>query len=259
MSIITLLTDFGLADYYVGVMKGVIKKINSDVSLIDISHDIPPQNIIAGRFCLINSLAYFPDQTIHLVVIDPGVGSNRRGIIIKYQKGYIIVPDNGLINGIFEEEEIIEIIEIKNCQYWLRSDPSFTFHGRDIFAPVAAYLAKGIPLDYFGEKIDRASLIKDQFFPYQLTDQGIIGYLQYIDHFGNLITNIPANLLKHKSWKIVINNQEIMNYNTYNDGEINQIISLIGSHNFLEIAVNQGNAQKILNLKIGDQIELFFT
>jgi len=258
MSLITLLTDFGLKDNYVGVMKGVIKSINPEISLIDITHNIAPQNIIEGRFMLMNSIPYFPDQTIHLVVIDPGVGSQRRGLIIKFKKGYIIAPDNGLIRGIFEEDQLLEIIEIKNPKYWLTSSPSFTFHGRDIFAPVAAYLSKGIPLKNFGNPIDPASLINGNFPDYKVTNQGIIGYIQSIDHFGNLITNIPENLIKNKSWFLLIKNIKIPRKNTYNDGKIGEIISLIGSHNFLEIAVNQGNAQIRLNLKIGDQIELFF-
>lgn len=257
MSLITLLTDFGLEDNYVGVMKGVIKKINSEVSLIDITHNIPPQNIIAGRFMLMNSIPYFPDQTIHIVVVDPGVGSQRRGLIIKFEKGYIITPDNGLISGIFEEDQLLEIIEIKNTKYWLTSSPSFTFHGRDIFAPVGAYLSKGIPLKNFGNPIDIASLIKLNFPDYQETNQGIIGYIQYIDHFGNLITNIPEKSIKNKSWILLIKNIKIPRKNTYNNSKIGEVISLIGSHGFLEIAVNQGNAQIRLNLKIGDQLELW--
>ena len=156
--IITLLTDFGDRDIYVGVMKGAIAKINPQLKIIDLTHQIPPQNLLAARFALSNAYPYFPSGTVHIAVVDPGVGSSRRGVAVELKGGYVVCPDNGLCSGILDGA--IAAVELNNSQYWRVSDPSYTFHGRDIFAPVGAHLANGVSLEELGREIDLASLVK---------------------------------------------------------------------------------------------------
>jgi hypothetical protein len=256
MKIITLLTDFGLNDVYVGVMKGVIATINPEIKVIDITHNIPPQNIAAARFCLINLYSYFPPDTIHIAVVDPGVGSSRRGIAIKSDQGYFIGPDNGIFSGILSLTNPTIVVELNNKKYWRTPNPSNTFHGRDIFAPVGAYLSNGVQIENLGSKIDLNSLVKFTFPEYQKIDHKITGCVQYIDYFGNIITNIPANIIEPKNWSVKINNFVIPKGSTYNDVKMGEFVSIIGSHGWLEIALNCGNAAAQLQLKLGTIIEV---
>lgn len=256
MKIITLLTDFGLNDVYVSVMKGAIACINREIQVIDITHNIPPQNIAAARFCLLNTYSYFPPDTIHIAVVDPGVGSSRRGMAIKCEEGYFIGPDNGIFSGILNVVKPLIAVELNNSKYWLTPNPSKTFHGRDIFAPVGAYLASGLNIEDLGSKIDVHSLLKFPLEKYQKSEHKITGFVQYIDYFGNIITNIPANIIEHKNWSIKINNFVIPKGYTYNDVKIGELVSMIGSHGWLEIALNCGNAAETLQLKLGAKIEL---
>jgi S-adenosylmethionine hydrolase len=142
--LITLLSDFGLSDVYVGVMKGVIAQINPALTVVDLTHQIPPQNIAAGRFSLMNAYPYFPGGTVHIAVVDPGVGSRRRGVAIQLDAGFLVGPDNGLFSGVLSENPVVAAVELTNPQYWRTLSPSTTFHGRDIFAAVGAHLASGI-------------------------------------------------------------------------------------------------------------------
>ncbi len=152
--LVTLLTDFGLSDVYVGVMKGVITQINPRLRVVDLTHQIPPQNITAARFSLMNAYPYFPKGTVHVAVVDPGVGSHRRAIAIQLDSGFLVGPDNGLFSGVLSQTKVIAVVELTNPEYWQTSAPSQTFHGRDIFAPVGAHLASGVPLKQLGETID---------------------------------------------------------------------------------------------------------
>lgn len=214
---IALLTDFGLKDGYVGIMKGVIAAINPNIPMIDLTHHIPPQQIWPARFCLMNAYLYFPKDTVFLAVVDPGVGSQRRSVAIECSQGYLVGPDNGLFSGILAQYQAKKAVSLTNTDYWRVKDVSLTFHGRDIFAPVAAYLASGVPLEALGEVISIDSLIDFPLqFP-QITDEKIQGSIQYIDHFGNLITNILPHHVKNKNWSIVINNQKIQSGLTYSD------------------------------------------
>ncbi|WP_330203831.1 SAM-dependent chlorinase/fluorinase [Cyanobacterium sp. Dongsha4] len=197
---ITLLTDFGLQDIYVGVMKGIIKTINPDIDIIDLTHDIPPQNISAASFALANSVDFFPDDTIHLAIVDPTVGSDRKIVAIAFEKGYIICPNNGIITGVLNRYQPQQIYELTNSNYWLNQSPSNTFHGRDIFAPMTAYLSKGIGLKTLGHNLNKEDLvILDDIYPI-IKEKEIIGSIQYIDTYGNLITNITAKMLENKYW-----------------------------------------------------------
>ncbi|ACK65358.1 protein of unknown function DUF62 [Rippkaea orientalis PCC 8801] len=253
---IALLTDFGLKDGYGGIMKGAIATINPHLTVIDITHELPPQNIAAARFCLMNAYPYFPPGTVYVAVVDPGVGSQRRGVAIQFDRGYLVGPDNGLFSGVLSLSEPIAAVMLTNPDYWRVSDPSTTFHGRDIFAPVGAHLASGVPLEKLGLLIDPESLVKLPLDSLEITDNQIIGSIQYIDYFGNLITNISGNLLKQKDWTVMVNHQTIKKGLTYSDVELGELITLIGSHGWVEIAVNGGNAQKKLQVDWGEQVSL---
>lgn len=258
-SIITLLSDFGLSDAYVSVMKGAIAQINPAVQVIDITHQIPPQNVGAGRFVLMTAIAYFPPRTVHVAVVDPGVGSQRRAVAIALGTpfeepiGFLVGPDNGIFSGVLDQFPAYSAVELTHAQFWRTDEPSGTFHGRDIFAPVGAHLASGVPLVELGTAIAIESLVPFSLPPYFQTEDTINGYIQATDHFGNLITNIPAAALSH-SWSITIGALSILSAFTYGDRPVGELLSLIGSHGWLEIAVNSGSAQTRLNLKIGDPV-----
>ena len=274
--IITLLTDFGLSDVYVGVMKGAIAQINPQLKVIDITHDIPVQNIAAGRFCLMNAYAYFPTETVHIAVVDPGVGSSRRPIAIRCANFYLVGPDNGLFSGVLSRESAlakpaptgaaptkrIASVELTNPQYWRTPQPSNTFHGRDIFAAVGAHLATGVRLEELGRAIDLASLVQLQIPNCAVTATGIAGYVQYGDRFGNLITNIPEHCIKSNNWSVKINHISdtitIPNGKTYSDSKPGDLVAIIGSDGWLEISVNGGSAQSVLKLEFGAIVQLLF-
>ncbi len=253
---LTLLSDFGYQDIYVGVMKGAIATINPQLKVVDLTHAIPPQNIAAGSFALMNAYGYFPPSTVHVAVIDPGVGSRRRGIAVKIKEGFLVGPDNGLFSGVLAQSPGIVAVELTNPQYWRVVSPSYTFHGRDIFAPVGAYLASGVPLKELGQEVDINDLMQLSLPIYELTPEKIIGFIQYIDHFGNLITNIPASEIEGKSWFVLVGNQKIPATQTYSDRPLGELMALIGSHGWLEVAVNGGSAQEVLGLSWGDKIEV---
>jgi hypothetical protein len=191
--ILTLTSDFGLSDVYVGVMKGAIAQINPHLTVIDLTHDISPQNIAAAEFCLLDAYRYFPDGTVHVAVVDPGVGSNRRAIAIEFRHGFLVGPDNGIFSGVLSQSRAIAAVELTQTQYWRTPKPSNTFHGRDIFAPVGAHLASGVPLAELGRTIDLATLVQLDLPQLTHTSTGILGGIQYIDRFGNLVTNIPGS------------------------------------------------------------------
>jgi hypothetical protein len=256
--IITLLTDFGSQDIYVGVIKGVIAQINPQISVIDLNHEIPPQDLAAARFCLMNAYTYFPRGTIHVAVVDPGVGTQRRNLGIQLAEGYLIGPDNGIFSSILSLSPAQVVVELTNRQYWRTTNPSDTFHGRDIFASVAAHLANGISLTQLGEKIEITSLVNLPIPQCQVIDHKIIGSIQYIDRFGNLITNIPESLVRGKSWCLTVGRIKIPSHQTYGNVRVGSLLGLVGSHNWLEIAVNQGNAQQQLQLNLGSIVEVIY-
>ncbi|NEQ65152.1 MAG: SAM-dependent chlorinase/fluorinase [Symploca sp. SIO2D2] len=254
--IVTLLSDFGLRDVYVGVMKGVIAQINPQLRVVDLTHQIPPQNIVAARFSLMNAYPYFPEGTVHVAVVDPGVGSHRKAIAIQLDSGFLVGPDNGLFSGILSQTREIAVVELTNPQYWQTSAPSSTFHGRDIFAPVGAHLASGVPLEELGEKFDPITLVQLALPKTKVTAAGIVGCIQYIDYFGNLITNIAAAEVQGKTWSVVVGNEVLLGSQTYSDGQLGELVALIGSHGWVEIAVNGGSAQSRLQLDWGAAVEI---
>ncbi|MHA1323076.1 MAG: SAM hydrolase/SAM-dependent halogenase family protein [Candidatus Helarchaeota archaeon] len=262
--IITLLTDFGTRDPYVGVIKGVILSINPDIIIIDLSHQIEKHNIREGAFFLLSILKYYPKDTIHLVVIDPGVGSRRKAIIIQTKNYLFVGPDNGVLSPAATKDGIQRIIEINNAQFFL-SPVSQTFHGRDIFAPIAAHLTKSQNLDQFGVEI--YDWEQYEFPEVQLNEEEILGEVIHIDRFGNIITNISKqflySLIGNKIHQTVHFNLTIKNQNmriplcySYNQVAVGEFLTIYGSTDFLEISRNQSSAADALNCKVGEKIKL---
>jgi len=239
---LTLLTDFGLQDNYVGVMKGVIACINPNLNIIDITHEIPPQNLDAANFCLMTAYPYFPSGTVHVAVVDPEVGTRRRAVAIELAAGFLVGPDNGIFTGVLAHGKIAAAVELTNPEYWLKPESSTTFHGRDIFAPVGAHLATGITLLKLGMEIDPATLIRTDLPAFTETDAGITGYIQYIDRFGTLVTNIPGASVRDRQWSLTAGGKGIPGCKTYSDSRLGNLLALQGSHGFIEIAVNGGSA-----------------
>jgi S-adenosylmethionine hydrolase len=254
--IITLTTDFGYRDPLSGIMKGVILGINPDAKIVDISHGIERYNIREAALTIGMSYNQFPSRTIHVVVTDPGVGSTRRPILVLTDDYYFIGPDNGVFSIIFNENERHEVIHITAEHYFLK-ERSKTFHGRDIFAPVAAWLSKGIDVRNFGETIsDYAKIHIPE--PSRPVKNAIEGEIIYIDHFGNAISNIRysdmAELMDKKGLRIVTKGRQVDMKEYYCQAEDRGLYAIINSMNYLELFVYRGDASKEYDLKVGDSI-----
>lgn len=245
--LLTLLSDFGFEDTYVGVLKGVIAQINPDLKVIDLTHQIPPQDVAAARFSLMSAYVYFPQGTVHIAVVDPGVGSARRGVAIQIAAGVLVGPDNGLFSGVLEQTPAIAAVELANPHYWLTPQPSTTFQGRDIFAPVGAHIASGVALEQLGTEIATDSLVKLALPACTVDSCSVSGVIQAVDHFGNLVTNIPGIYVQQKRWSAEISGLTIPGGRTYSDTCPGELIALVGSHGWVEVAVNQGSAQAYLH------------
>ncbi|OUL35076.1 hypothetical protein BV372_12010 [Nostoc sp. T09] len=255
-SILTLLSDFGDRDVYVGVMKGVIAQINPKLTVVDLTHQIPPQSIAAARFCLMNAYPYFSMGTVHVAVVDPGVGSRRRAIAVEFVQGFLVGPDNGIFSGVLSQKSAIAAVELTNFNYWRTPQPSTTFHGRDIFAPVGANLASGVPIQELGQEIDPATLVQLNIGECKETSTGVMGCIQYIDHFGNLVSNIPGSYVQGKTWCVQVRGLTIPGCATYSDVQVGEAIALVGSHGWVEIAINSGNAHSRLQINLQDSLEV---
>ena len=272
-AIITLTTDFGMADAYVAAMKGVILSINPEAKLIDICHTIKPQNIPQAAFVLSTAYRFFPQNTIHLVVVDPGVGTERRAIILRTPIACFVAPDNGVLSYVIQQfikgglkglinnrqqielEPELEAVAITKPQFW-RSPVSPTFHGRDIFAPVAARLSLGFPPTDFGETITSVTMLPLPQ-PYRASDGSLVGHILHIDSFGNLITNIKGDDLPQTRQTITIEvgNQFISGLShTYAEGK--GLLALIGSSGYLEISLKEGSACALLNAEVGNEVRI---
>lgn len=258
MSIISLLTDFGLEDNFVAVMKAVILKINPQAQIIDICHGIKPQGILEAAFLLKSSFKYFPSDTVHLVVVDPAVGSRRKRLLVKTEDYFFIGPDNGVLSLTLKELRPLKIIEITNKRYFLKP-VSDTFHGRDIFAPVSAYVSKGEDVQRFGKKIKTFKTMS--LPPLRITKRELVGEVIHIDHFGNLISNIDKdaleNFIKNKRFKICIKDNTIDKLShSYCQGQYLKPVALIDSFNYLEIAINCDSASDYLEVDKGEKIKI---
>ncbi len=259
MHVITLTTDFGLKDGFVGAMKGVILSIFPEARLVDISHEIGPQNVLEGALVLNRAYAYFPRGTVHLAVVDPGVGTSRRAIAAKLGEHYFVGPDNGLFTPILEtaekQNEEVKFIHLTNSQYRLQQ-VSQTFHGRDIFAPAAAYLAKGVPLEELGPVISDPIRLT---LPHpERTGHGWKARILGIDHFGNLATDLPAAELAGMELPVIrLHGREIRGLvHSFGEKEPGSLIALINSAGYLEIAVVNGSAAKLLGAAAGELVEV---
>lgn len=256
--IITLLTDFGLRDPYVGIMKGVIAGIAPAVKMIDLTHDIPPQDIRAAGFSLLNAYPYFPAGTVHLAVVDPGVGTPRRAVAVDLEDALLVGPDNGIFTALLQTRAVKRAVSLTRREYWLTPNPGFTFHGRDILAPVAAHLASGESLSRVGTPVDPSTLVHLELSKWIRTAEGVSGCIQYVDTFGNLVTNIPGHLVEGTVWRLEAAVREIPGCRTYAEAAPGALLALVGSHGFIEIAVNHGNAQTLLSLGVDDPVAVLF-
>lgn len=274
--VITLTTDFGYSDAYVVVMKGVLLGINPQATIVDVSHCIEPHNIAQAAYVLSTAWTCFPADAIHVAVVDPGVGSARRAIILETPHGLFVSPDNGVLTRVMEQvfptdegdESAIgngaelhrvlvsglKAVAITNPSFW-RHPVSSTFHGRDIFAPVTAHLSLGTPIEEFGESVDALrvlQIVRPQVEP----DGGLKGHIIHIDHFGDLITDIEREHLQSSDLMIEISGRKVRGLSAcYAEGD--DVLALVDSTDHLEIAAKTGNAAKLLGAKVGDELKVW--
>ena len=272
--VITLTTDFGTSDSYVASMKGAIFSVNPQAKIVDISHSIEPQSIRQASFILHTAWHYFPEGTIHIVVVDPGVGGHRRAVILKTPSALFVTPDNGTLSYILHElsdlsashsypvsdqvarrvmPEGCEAVSITNKEYW-RHPVSSTFHGRDIFAPVAAHLSLDIPFREFGEPVDSLNAFAIPI-PFKDATGHSIGQIIHIDRFGNLITNLRSRDIPSGGAGVEIRNQRIDNTSSYY-AQGKGLMALIGSNDYLELSFGEGSAAVLLGARVGDSVKI---
>ncbi len=262
-SVITFMTDFGTSEGYVGVMKGVVLGIFMDTHLVDITHEIPPQQVASAAWLLSISYRYFPPQTIHVCVVDPGVGSARQPIALHAGDWFFVGPDNGLFSYVLAEQPVHEAVVLSNPAYHL-SQVSTTFHGRDIFSPVAAHLASGVSLADLGTRVDPSTLQRIDVRPPERQGEQISAHIAHADHFGNLISNIPFSLvpdfftspgvrLNFPTQGVSISDRRRFFSASANTGEP---FIYLGSSGHISVAVQNGNAAKTLGVENGAPITL---
>jgi len=259
--IVTLTTDFGLNDHFVGTMKGVILNIAPNADIVDISHAVQPYDILDAALTLAEAYNYFPTRTVHLVVVDPGVGSARRPIIAASDRHNFVAPDNGVLSLMYAKEERLHVRHIASEHYFLMPI-SNTFHGRDIFAPVAAYLAKGLDHEKFGPEVTdyvRFNAPK----PKAADAKTLKGVVLKVDRFGNLITNfapsdVPALFAPNATgFKITVGKKEITAMKTsYSEGAPGEVFGILGSMGYLEIASNRGAANQLTGAAKGSEVSI---
>jgi len=254
---IALLTDFGLTDTYVGIMKGVISGIAPEASVIDLTHDIRPQDVRHGAYALKIAAPYFPAETIFVVVVDPGVGSDRQPIAVRANNQIFIAPNNGVLSHILHDYGADSIVLLENEPYRLTAI-SATFHGRDIFSPAAAHLAAGVQFEDLGRKLTNEMLTV--FAPQKNVPHGADawrGEILHIDHFGNLISSLTENEIRSKNanWHFSIGRCAVEKLSkTYADVAEGEFVAYIGSDGFLEIGLRNGSAAKKLSAHVGDEV-----
>lgn len=257
--IATLTTDFGLKDPYVAEIKAVILSICPNATIVDITHEIAKFNTRMGAYLLASAAPYFPKGSVHLAVVDPGVGTKRRPILIQTKQGFFVGPDNGILILAAEKQGIISIHELANPRFMLPK-VSNTFHGRDVFAPAAAHLLKGIKPEDFGPRI--LETVKPEFSKTTQKKGELVGIVLHVDGFGNIVTNITEKELGRAYVKDVVSVElpfckvKLKLSKAYGDVEPEEPLALIGSHDFLEISLNRGSASKKFKVKPGDKIRL---
>jgi hypothetical protein len=260
--IVTFTTDFGITDHYVGAMKGVILNINPSTQLVDISNSVQAYDVLDGAIAISQAYKYFPADTIHLVIVDPGVGTSRRPLLVRTDRHFFLAPDNGVLSFVFEQEkERLQVRHITSEHYFLQPI-SQTFHGRDIFAAIAGWLSKGVDSAAFGEEINdyvRFAAPK----PKPMAPNTIKGVVLKVDKFGNLITNIRPDDLPQlfrpepPAFRVIIGKAEISKIKTaYAQGTPGETFAILGSMGFLEIATNRGNAARLVGADKGSDVGL---
>jgi S-adenosylmethionine hydrolase len=254
VTVITLLTDFGTADGYVGILHGVILRINPAATVVDISHEVPSQNVQAAAFVLSTAYPYFAPDTVHVVIVDPGVGSERQAIAVRTARGMFVAPDNGVLSYVLAREPVLQMVQLTNAKYWF-TPLSSTFHGRDVFAPVAAHLSRGVPLSDLGCAVQNVVC-----FPIHVAhaaeDGTVHGEVVHVDRFGNVITNLTPELLPAgQQLRVQIAgrkvNGPVASYAQVGEG---QFLALFGSSGYLEIAMRNGNAAAVLQAGSGTPV-----
>ena len=258
--LVTLLTDFGTREPYVAAMKGVILSMCPEAQIVDITHEIPAHDVLAASFVLAESAPYFPIGTVHVVVVDPGVGTKRKILIGRYGGQVYVFPDNGVITTVAEGGPAVALVVVRNPNYLPMGPASTTFHGRDIFAPVAAHVLNGVELDRFGPQPDTFRLLDLPVC--EETDREIIGKVIYVDTFGNLITNIPEEVVRGR-WPDLDSVRGFCNdkgvgtlqgaYGFVTEGEPAMLFNSMGR---VEIAINRGRASDVLEAGFGAEVRL---
>jgi S-adenosylmethionine hydrolase len=259
--LITLTTDFGLNDHFVGTMKGVILDIAPDAEIVDVCHAVQAFDVLDGALTIAQAYSYFPNATVHVVVVDPGVGTSRRPILLNTGRHYFVAPDNGVLSLIYGREERLQVRHI-DAEHYYRQPVSNTFHARDIFAPVAAYLAKGVESAKFGEEITdfvRFNAPK----PKPVDAQTLRGVVLKVDRFGNMVTNItPQDIpalfqAAPPAFKMLVGKREITEIHTnYAEGAPNEVFAILGSMGYLEIAANRAAAAQIIGAGKGSEVNI---
>lgn len=257
--VVTLTTDFGLRDHYVAAMKGVILTLCPEAQIIDISHMITRHDVREAAYVLSQASPHFPEGTIHVVVVDPGVGTPRRRLVIKGRRGYFVGPDNGVLMPAAQGEGIVQIVEVVNREMMLASISS-TFEGRDVFAPIAAHLANGVDLTRLGPELGNP--VELSWGTFEVAAFRVAGQVLHIDGFGNIITNVPSSSVE--SWqqgttlraRIESREEHLVLSRSYGDVPEGVPLAVPGSGGFLEIAVNRGSAGELFDARVGSRVEV---
>ncbi len=261
---IAFLTDWGYKSYYVGVVKAVIKRLNPNVEIIDITHEVEPFNVKMGAYILQKVVRDFPKGTVFLAVVDYGVGTGRKALALQTRDGYFFVgPDNGLFTLVIEEHGLLEIRELTNVKYFYGKETSYVFHGRDIFAPVAVHISKGVPLKVFGNIMPSYEVLKVK--KAKVKNGEVFGEVAYADWFGNISTNIPERYLKevNKEYDEILNvkigkkTYKIPYVRTFGEVDAGELLIHPDEYGYLEISVNQGSAFNRLKVNQGDEIKIW--
>lgn len=256
---ITITTDFGLKDHYIAEIKGVIYSINPKSNIVDLSHLIDKYNVQMAAFILASAAPYFPKDTIHLAIVDPGVGTARRALVVQTKHAFFVGPDNGILMLAAQAQGIQNIYELTNPKYMLQKVSS-TFHGRDIFVPAAAHIDKGVKLKEFGAEI--TDPITPKYAIAEHKNGSLFGVVLYVDGFGNVITNInETELSQANAVKVNLHHfsLQLVCAKTYGNTKSQEPFALIGSHGFLELALNQGNFSEKYHVNPGDRLEVIIT
>ncbi len=254
--LITLTTDFGQADSYVGTMKGVMLNICPDATLVDITHEVRPQAVRQAAYLLSTAISFFPTGSVHLVVVDPGVGSERRAIAVQTERAIYVAPDNGVLSMALRQDTVRQAVHLSEPRYRL-AQISATFHGRDIFAPAAAHLAAGVALDDMGQPLLKRDLVTlPSFHPERQPDGSWLGEILHIDRFGNLVTNFRLSVGSRRI-SVLVKGKRIEGLSrTFSDVPKGQLVAYIGSSGYLEIAVREGSAAGRLAADLGAPIKV---